>query len=79
MAEYVSTTKDPKMSKTVTKHSLSNHALAIEKGFYRQIWLPREDRICSFCTQEVETEGHFLLHCDGITLEQPELISTATQ
>ena len=44
---------------------LSVHSLAIETGRQRQTWLPREDRLCSFCSGgEVETELHFLLHCD---------------
>ena len=40
-------------------------SLAIETGRHRQTWLPREDRLCSLCSRgEVETELHFLLHCD---------------
>ena len=65
VAEYLSTVTDPKLRKTLTMYRLSDHHLAIETGRHKQSWLPREDRLCSLCSQgEVETELHFLLHCD---------------
>ncbi len=64
-AEYLSCIKDHKLRKIVTKYRLSDHCLAIERGRHRQRWQPREQRLCSLCSQkELETEEHFLLHCD---------------
>ncbi len=31
--------------------SVSNHTLTIETGRYHQQWLPKESRICPYCTQ----------------------------
>ncbi len=60
-AEYLSCIKDHKLRKTLTKYRLSDHCLAIERGRHR----PQEQRLCSLCSQkELETEEHFLLHCD---------------
>lgn len=65
MAEYLITVSEPKVRKTLTKYRLSEHSLAIETGRHRQTWLPREERLCSVCSQgEVETELHFLTECD---------------
>ena len=45
-------------------HRLSEHSLAIEKGFCRQTRLSREDRLCAHCPQnKVDTELHFLTSC----------------
>ncbi len=64
-AEYLSCIKDHKLRKTLMKYRLSDHCLAIERGRHRQRWQPREQRLCSLCSQkELETEEHFLLHCD---------------
>ena len=64
LAEYLNTVNDPKLRKALTRYRLSDHSLAIEKGRHRQTPLPREDRICTHCTQnEVETELHFLTTC----------------
>ena len=64
VAEYLSTVTDPKQRKILTRYRLSEHSLAIEKGRHRQTWIPREDRLCTHCTQnEVETELHFLTTC----------------
>ncbi|KAG8012324.1 hypothetical protein GBF38_020037, partial [Nibea albiflora] len=55
--EYLSTVTDPKLRK-------SDYVQTIEKGCHRQTWPPREDRLCTHCTQhKVETELHFLTTC----------------
>ena len=57
LAEYLSTVNDPKLRKTLTRYRISEHSLAIEKGHPRQTPLPREDLLCTHCTQNiVETE-----------------------
>ena len=64
LAEYLSTVKDPKLRKALTRYRLSDHSLAIEKGRHRRTPLPREDRLCTHCTENVvETELHFLTTC----------------
>ena len=64
MGEYLSSVTDPKQRKILTRYRLSEHSLAIEKGRHRQTCIPREDRLCTHCTQnEVETELHFLTIC----------------
>lgn len=63
-AEYLSTVKDCELRRRMTRYRLSNHTLTVETGRYRQNWLPRERRICPYCTAgEVETETHFLTSC----------------
>ncbi|KAE8297668.1 hypothetical protein D5F01_LYC04306 [Larimichthys crocea] len=63
MADYLSCVTDPRLRKTLAMYKLSN-SLAVETGRHRQTWLPREDRLCTHCTQgEVETELHFLTTC----------------
>ncbi|MGH0192630.1 UNVERIFIED_CONTAM: hypothetical protein FKN15_020198 [Acipenser sinensis] len=65
LAEYRSTVRDTKQRQILTKYRLSDHSLAIEKGRHRQTWLPKEERLCGHCeTGEVETEMHFLTHCE---------------
>ena len=46
----------------LSKFRLSNHDLMIEKG--RHIKLDKTERFCPFCPTLIETEFHFLLHCD---------------
>ncbi len=56
-AEYLSTVKDCKLRRQMTRYRLSNHTLSIETGRYHQHWLPKESRICPYCTHgEVERE-----------------------
>ncbi len=63
-AKYLSTVEDCKLRRQMTRYRLSNHTLTIETGRYRQHWLPKESRICPYCTHgEVETEQHFLTSC----------------
>ena len=49
------------------RERLIDHSLAIEKGRHKKCWLPKEQRICGHCTTgEVDTEMHFLLHCEKL-------------
>ena len=64
LAKYLYTVKNVKQRQILTKYRISDHSLAIEKGRHKKTWLPEESRVCSHCTTgEVETEMHFLLHC----------------
>ena len=71
LAEYRYTVKDTKQRQIFTKYRLSDHSLAIETGRYNKSWLPRDQRICGHCmTAEVETEMHFLHHCNKFKKER---------
>ena len=68
VADYLTTVVDQKLRKSLTMYRLSEHNLAIETGRHRQTWLPREERFCQLCSKgELETELHFLLHCEKYT------------
>ena len=64
-AKYLSTVRDRNQRQILTKYRLSDHKLAIEKGRLKKTWKPKENRLCDHCSaDEVETEMHFLLHCE---------------
>ena len=63
VVESLTIMTDPKLGKALTMYILSEHSLAIEKGCRRETWLSREDRLCTHCPQNVETELHFLTSC----------------
>lgn len=65
LANYLTQIKDPILRKILTKYRLSEHRLAIETGRHKKDWLPREERFCRQCTDNiVETELHFLTECN---------------
>ena len=48
-----------------------DHSLAIDKGRHKKSWLPKEQRVCGHCmTGEVDTEMHFILHCNKYFLQR---------
>ena len=48
--------------KALVSFRISSHQLRIETGRYEKI--PRDDRICYFCTRnKIEDKNHFLLDC----------------
>ena len=59
--------KNRKQRVTFTKLRLSDHNLLIEEGRRRRTRIPREQRLCPLCSQEVENEIHFLITCDTYT------------
>ena len=52
-----------KMRVNMTKLRLSDHKLMIEVGRHRTPQIPRPERKCYMCHNEVEDETHFLTHC----------------
>ena len=60
VAEYLTTVIDPKRRKSLTRHRLSEHSLATEKGRHRQPWLPGDDT-----QNQLETELHFVTSCQS--------------
>ena len=57
---YLSDIKDYKLRTQVTKLRLSNHMLLIGTERHK---IPKERRICPFCSNSVEDELHFILQC----------------
>ncbi len=53
----------------LTRLILSDHCLAIEQlcrhRMYFLPWIPREDHLCRFCLEAIETPEHALLLCTG--------------
>ena len=59
---YLDNIHERKFQTALTRFRLSSHNLEIEIGRYQNI--PREERLCKFCTSNViENEYHFLLIC----------------
>ena len=58
---YLILTRKNPSRKALVKFRISSHQLRIETGRYEKI--PRNERICSFCTRvnKIEDENHFLL------------------
>ncbi len=55
--------KDRKLRRQMTRYRLSNHTLSIETGRYHQHWLPKESRICPYCTHGEERESRICPYC----------------
>ena len=53
-----------------TKFRLSDHSLMIEEGRRKRPKIPRDERICLLCTEEVENEIHFLIKCPSKSIER---------
>ena len=55
--------KNRKMRVNMAKLRTSDHKLEIEVGRHQRPLIPRTERKCTMCTEEVEDEIHFLTHC----------------
>ena len=51
-----------------TKFRMSNHCLPIERGRYTNLVIPRVERLCYFCKEELGNERHVLMECTHPTL-----------
>ena len=63
LQEYLKFTLPKTCRSLLSKLRLSAHPLNIEVGRYCIPPIPRSDRFCKFCLNEVEDEQHFLLFC----------------
>ena len=61
----------------LTKISLSNHTLMIEKG--RHQGLLENQRLCPFCKNKVETEQHFIMECKTFEIFRQKLFEDITE
>ena len=59
---YLAELKNVSIRTNVTRFRLSNHKLMIEVGRHRGLE-NRNERLCPFCSDQVEDESHFLLFC----------------
>ena len=59
--KYLTEIKNKPLRKQITRFRLSNHSLMIETG--RHMNIPKEQRYCPFCEDQVENEVHFLFKC----------------
>ncbi|PPR04341.1 hypothetical protein CVT24_013419 [Panaeolus cyanescens] len=60
--------KNPRHRIALTQIIFSSHTLAVERlrwSEHRRPKIPREQRLCRFCTVQVETPEHALLQCTG--------------
>ncbi len=79
VAAYMTSVSVPKLRKTLTKYRQSKHNLAVNVGWHRQTWLPREERLCAHWDQgTVETELHFLNHCKSYETSRNEYFTKIT-
>ena len=77
--KYLAIIENEKHRKALTRLRLSCHSLMIEKGRHHKIPIPRAERICPFCTSEVETEQHFVTYCSRYDTERLSLYRIATE
>ena len=59
---YLNNLKRPQRV-VLTKLRTSDHKLLIEEGRRMKPQIPREERICKFCNNGIESEEHFLVEC----------------
>ena len=62
--EYLTYPLQKTLRSQLSKLRISAHPLNIEVGRYCQPPIPRSNRYCKFCINEVEDEEHFLLNCN---------------
>ena len=75
MEEYLNVDNVPKLwRKLFCGLRVSCHNLEIERGRYARNPKPPEERICTLCKRESETEEHFLLHCPAFVHLRNEFI-----
>ena len=62
---FLNTVKNFDVKRTYYKFRTSNHSLCIETDRYRTPVIPRERRLCKFCSaNKTEDELHFLFECN---------------
>ena len=66
---YLSSVLNRNQRSSLTRLRKSAHHLQIERGRWTNT--PLENRLCRYCDQDcVDTEHHFLLHCQTFTLKR---------
>ena len=80
MEPYLSSIRDFKVRKILTRFRISNHVLQIEKGRHCKPKIPIDERLCKMCdSAAIEDEKHFLCDCNLYTdLRKSFIISCRT-
>ena len=79
-SSYVKNVKTVFLEEQLSNFRSGSLKLAIETGRYAKPKIPLENRLCIFCdSSHIETETHFLLHCDFYTDIRRALFSKANQ
>ncbi|KAE9397578.1 hypothetical protein BT96DRAFT_1035341, partial [Gymnopus androsaceus JB14] len=66
LRHYLSEIQNPRHHKALTRLITGDHSLAVVRLTWsdnHRLQVPHEQRLCRFCTQEVETPEHALLQC----------------
>ena len=63
LEKYMYTIKNVRHKIALTRLGLSNHNLRIETGRHLRPKLPRQERECFICIDEIENELHFVVKC----------------
>ncbi|KAE9395700.1 hypothetical protein BT96DRAFT_744866, partial [Gymnopus androsaceus JB14] len=66
LRHYLSEIQNPRHRKALTRLITGDHSLAVVRLNWsdnHRLQVPHEQRLCRFCTQEVETPEHALLQC----------------
>ena len=76
LENYLIDIKNFKYRQAITKLRISAHQLEVERGRYFRPIVPRDQRICKFCSCNVcDDEQHFLTQCIFHDTERTELYS----
>ena len=73
LEKYMYTIKNVRHKIALTRLRLSNHNLRIETGRHLRPKLPRQERKCFICIDEIENELHFVVKCPLYSSERKEL------
>ena len=77
--QYLRLVKNHKHRIALSRLRLSSHSLQIEKGRHRKPPLPRLERKCPFCTDQVENECHFIINCSLYNRERGRLLQAVVK
>ena len=71
--KYLSNVHNFELRRAITKIRICSHKLNIEAGRYSKI--PRDQRFCPFCPNEIEDERHFVMDCSQYDDKRTELFT----
>ena len=74
---YLQSIRNVNYRVSLSKFRLSNHKLMIEIG--RHLKLPKSERLCHSCVNEIEDEIHFLIKCDLYTTHRKPLFESSLE
>ena len=76
--EYLDCIKVDKHQVALTRLRVSNHRLHVETGRYKRPYIPRHERICELCQEEVEDEFHFICQCPALKTPRQSILGHET-